>query len=181
MTSTACQHRFVCLQGKVVAVTPKDAVAFVELQGIVLESGQGPVRNLAEAVAGERIRGSWWGHPKGRSIFAATRAVRGSPDVLACRLLGGKVTYIHRRLWPAVVRLAANFGKDSLAAIREEHTVSGSHCIVQTPFPDWVGTETKEAADRYSEEEAVSQLGEELFKSLSSSRKQATGRKRRKP
>jgi hypothetical protein len=165
----------------VVAVTPKHAVAFVKLHGIVLESGNGPVPNLAEAVAGERIRGSWWGHPKGRSIFAATRAVRDSPDVLVCKLLGGKVAYIHRRLWPAVVRLAAKFGTDSLAAIREEHTASGSHRIVRTPFPDWVDTETTEAADRYSEEEALSELGEELVRSLNSPKKRAKTKQRRKP
>jgi hypothetical protein len=162
-------------------VKPKDAVAFVELHGIVLESGHGPVANLAEAIAGERIRGSWWGHPKGRCIFAATRAVRDSPDVLVCKLLGGKVTYIHRRLWAAVVRLAPKFGKDSLATIREEHTASGSHRIVQTPFPDWVDTTTKEAADCYSEEEALSQLGEELLKALNSPKKRAKTKQRRKP
>jgi hypothetical protein len=162
-------------------VTPKDAVAFVELHGIILESGNGPVPNLAEAIAGERIRGNWWGHPKGRSIFAATRAVRDSPDVLTCRLVGGKVTYIHRRLWPAVVRLAAKFGKDSLAAIREDHTASGAHRIVQTPFPDWVGTDTKEAANHYSEEEAISLLGEELLKSLTPAKKRAKNRQRSKP
>jgi hypothetical protein len=154
-------------------VTPKDAIAFVELHGIILESGNGPVPNLAEAIAGERIRGSWWGHPKGGSIFAATRAVRDSPVVLACRLVGGKVTYIHRRLWPAIVRLAAKLGKNSLAAIREEHTPSGAHRIVQTPFPDWVGTETTETANRYSEEEAIFLLGEELFKSLTTPKRRA--------
>jgi hypothetical protein len=162
-------------------MVPKDAVAFVELHGIVLESGRGPVPNLAEAIAGESIRGSWWGHPKGRSIFAASRAVRDSPDVLACKLLGGKVTYIHRHLWPAVVRLAAKFGKDSLAAIQEEHTASGSHRIVRTPFPDWVDTATKEAADRYSEAEALSQLGEELLKAINPSRERAKSKQRRKP
>ena len=162
-------------------MTPKDAVALVELHGVVLESGHGPVPNLADAIAGERIRGSWWGHPEGRSIFAATRAVRDSPDVLVCKLLGGKVTYIHRRLWAAVVRLAAKFGKHSLAAILEEHTVSGSHRIVQTPFPDWVDTETKEAADRCSEEEALSELGEELVRSLDLPSGPAKNRQRRKP
>jgi hypothetical protein len=165
----------------VVTVTPKDAVAFVELRGIILESGHGPVPNLAESIAGEPIRGSWWGHSKGRSIFAATRAVRDSPDVLACRLLGGKVTYIHRRLWAAVVRLAAKFDKDSLAAIREEHSVSGSHRIVQTPFPDWVDTETKKAADRCSEEEAISQLGKELLQSLNPPKRRAKTTQRSKP
>ena len=74
-------------------VTSSNAVAFVESHGIVLESGRGPVPNLAEAVAGAPIRGSWWGHTKGHEIFAATRVVRESPEVLVCRLLEGKVTY----------------------------------------------------------------------------------------
>ena len=139
-------------------MTATDAIAFVKLHGIVLESARGPVPNLAETVAGERIRGGWWGHAKGRNIFAATRAVRNSPDVLVCRLLGGKVTYIHRRLWPAVVRLADKLNKTSLAAIREEHTASGSHRVVKTRFPQWVSKEAQEAADRLSEEEAWSEL-----------------------
>ena len=117
------------------SVTATDAIAFVKLHGIVLESARGPVPNLAETVAGERIRGGWWGHAKGRIIFAATRAVRNSTDVLVCRLLGGKVTYIHRRLWPSVVRLADKLEKDLLVAIREEHTASGSHQAVETQFP----------------------------------------------
>jgi hypothetical protein len=172
---------FIRLQPRVVAVTPKEAVAFVESRGIMLESGHGPVPNLAEAIAGERIGGSWWRHPKGRSIFAATRAVRESPDVLVCRLLGGKVTYIHRRLWPAVVRLAAKLDKDSLAAVREEHTASGSHRIVKTPFPDWVDAETKEAADRLSEEEAFSKFGEEIAQSLSPKKSRARSKQAKKP
>jgi hypothetical protein len=115
-------------------VAPKDGIAFVHLHGIVLESARGPIPNLAEAVAGERIRGGWWGHPKGHAIFAATRVVRNSPDVLVCRLLGGKVTSIHRRLWPAIIRLAGGLGKKHLAAILEEHTVSSAHRVVETRF-----------------------------------------------
>ena len=153
-------------QTRVTPVTSKDAIAFVQSHGIVLESARGPVPILAEAVAGERIHGGWWGHVGGHEIFAATRVVRASSDVLVCRLLGGKVTYIHRRLWSAVVRLADKLDKDLLAAIREEHTGSGSHRVVETPFPEWVPSEEKEAADRLTEEEALSQLGEELVRSL---------------
>jgi len=150
-------------------LNPQDAVAFVELHGITLESAGGPVPNLAEAVAGERIRGSWWGHPKGHDIFAATRVVRDSPDVLVFRLLGGRVTYIHRRLWPAVVRLADKLGKDRLTAIGEEHTASGAHQVAETPFPQWVPQEVQAIADRLSEQEAISQLGAEVFRLLGSS------------
>ena len=115
-------------------MTSDDALAFVQVHGIVLESARGAAPTLAEAVAGERIRGSWWGHAKGHEIFAATRHVRDAAEVLVCRLLGGKVTYIHRRLWPALLRLASKLDKHRLTAIREEHTASGSHRVFETKF-----------------------------------------------
>jgi hypothetical protein len=149
-----------------VAVTSDEAIALVKREGVVLESARGPVANLAEALAGERIRGGWWGHPKGHDIFVATRAVRDSDDVLVCRLLGGKVTFIHRRLWPAVVRLAEKLKTSRLAAIREEHTASGSHRVAEMPFARWVSTDIQEAADRLSEKEAVSQVGEQVARAL---------------
>ena len=138
------------------------AVRFVEEHGVVLESSHGSVPSLVEASAGEAIRGSWWGHPKGREIFRATRAVRDSADVLVCRLLAGKVTYIHRRLWPALVRLADEIGPRRLDAIREEHTKSGGHKIVTIAFPRWVPTEVKQAAEKLSEAEARGQCGDWL-------------------
>ncbi len=90
-------------------MTHAEAIACVCRHGVVLESGIGPVPSLAEAVAGGPIRGSGWGHAQGREIFAVTRAVRDCPDVLVCRLVDGKITYVHRRLWPALVRLAKRF------------------------------------------------------------------------
>ena len=71
-------------------MTRRSALSFVKRHGIVLESARGPVPNLAEAVVGGRIRGSWWGHAKGKQIFWLTRAVRDSADVLVCRLVSGK-------------------------------------------------------------------------------------------
>ena len=87
-------------------MTSEEALSIVCTRGVVLESGAGPETSIAEAVAGEPIRGSWWAHARGKEIFAVTRAIRSCPDVLVCRLLGGKITYVHRRLWPAMVRLA---------------------------------------------------------------------------
>jgi hypothetical protein len=142
--------------------SPEGALAFVDEHGVVLESGRGPAPSLVEAIAGEAIRGSWWGHPKGRTIFRATRAVRDSADVLVCRLLGGKITYIHRRLWPALVRLADEIGPARLDAIREEHTKSGAHKLVTMAFPQWVPTEVRKAAEKLSEVEARRQCGDWL-------------------
>ena len=56
--------------------------------------------------------------------------------------------------------------KSTLAAIQEEHTASGSHRVVETPFPKWVSEETQEAADRLSEAEAVAQMGEKVARAL---------------
>jgi hypothetical protein len=119
-------------------MTPKEALAFVEHHGVVLEAARGPVPSLAEAVAGGRIRGSWWGHPKGKEIFRLARTLSDSPEVLVCKLVEGKVTYVHRRLWPALVKLAGRFSRDQLARVREEHTSSGAHRSRREPFPDWV-------------------------------------------
>lgn len=62
------------------------------------------------------------GHPKAREVFRASRAVRDSPEILVCRLIDAKVTYVHSRLWPALVRLADKIEPSRLEAIREEQT-----------------------------------------------------------
>jgi hypothetical protein len=139
-------------------MTPKQAIAFVRAKGVVLESGRGHVPSLAEAVAGEPIRGSWWAHPKGREIFRCTRAVRDSADVLVCRVVDGKVTYIHRRFWPAIVRLAKLFSAPRLAAIQEVHSSSGKHKLEITRFPSWVPEQVIRDAEDLTDSGAESQL-----------------------
>ncbi|MCH8872621.1 hypothetical protein IH824_07600 [candidate division KSB1 bacterium] len=141
-------------------VTPEEAISFIEAQGVVLESGKGPIPNLADTVAGKSIKGSYWGHPKGNEIFLLTRAIRSSKEVLVCRVVDGKVTYLHRRVWGAIVRLQANFDKERLGAIREIHRSSGKHEVEVTPFPDWVPASVKEEAERLTNSKAASQLGE---------------------
>jgi hypothetical protein len=78
--------------------------------GMLLASARGPIPNVAEIVAGEPIKGSWWGHPAGHDIFGVLNDLAASPDVVRLRLVRGKVTLVHRRLWPALVRLESRFG-----------------------------------------------------------------------
>lgn len=140
-------------------MTPQAARRFVKKHGVVLEGGRGPVPSLAETVAGESISGSWWGHPKGHEIFALSRAIRDWRDVLVCRVVSGKVTYVHRRLWPALVRLAARFDGDRLAALYEVHTAMGRHELQAMPFPRWVPPEVRKAATHLTDTDAVCMLG----------------------
>jgi hypothetical protein len=136
-----------------------DAVELVERHGVVLASAKGPVPNLADAIAGCAIRGSWWGHAKGGEIFTALGAVADSADVLCFRLVDRKLTFVHRRLWPALVRLADELGAERLTAIKQEHTASGAHRNVRTPFPQWVPPATQRAAESLSTVEARAALG----------------------
>lgn len=153
-------------------MTSKQAIAFVKKHGVVLESssrasmiprggksGRKRVPSLAEAIVGSPIRGSWWGHPKAHEIFALTRAVRASSEILVCRLVDGKVTFVHRRLWPALVRLSDRVPKKRLALIREIHTPTGRHVTEEVAFPQWVPAEVQGEAESLSEEEASSALG----------------------
>jgi hypothetical protein len=59
----------------------------VREQGVVLQSARGPLPNLAEQIAGERISGSWWGHSSGHEIFAVLTRLLDSSDVIATRLV----------------------------------------------------------------------------------------------
>jgi hypothetical protein len=136
----------------------RDSLAFVKREGIVLQAAQGRVPNLAEFVAGAPIRGSWWGHAKGKDIFRAANQVVDSGHVLVCRLVGGKVTFVHRRLWPALIRLAARLPADGLDQISEEHTASGHHERRVTAFPEWVPPEVARQAALLSEAGAEEQL-----------------------
>jgi hypothetical protein len=138
--------------------TKKEALDFVKRHGAVLESAKGSVPSLAQAIAGEPIRGSWWGHPKGNQIYMLLNDVSDSPDVMRCRLVDGKITLVHRRLWPAIVKLASAFDSQRLSAVREEHTATGAHRMTTIKFPDWVSDDVHAAARSISLAEAEAQL-----------------------
>jgi hypothetical protein len=141
-------------------MTTAEALAFIEKHGVVLVSANGPVPRLTEVIAGEPIKGSWWGHPKGQQIFAILEAVTASEEVLVCRLVRGKVTLVHRRLWPALVRLADRCSPDRIAQVRQEHTTSGRHVNKEVPFPRWVPAAVLKQGKTMSEAAAIAALGD---------------------
>jgi hypothetical protein len=136
-------------------------LAFVKTHGLVLASARGPVPSLAEAVAGEPIVGSWWAHPKGRAIFAALSQLDESDDVRSFRLIAGKITLVHRRLWPALVKLARDgvLAPERVAAIQQEHMATGEHRNRVVPFPDWVDDATASVAGELTVARARALLG----------------------
>src|SRR6476660_1693522 len=63
--------------------------------------------SLVGMIVDEPLRASWWGHPRGPLIYATMNRVDDDARVLSTKLIAGKVTYVHRRLWPAFVTLAS--------------------------------------------------------------------------
>jgi len=144
------------------AFSAGEALAFVREHGVVLASAKGRGPNLVEAIAGEPIKGSWWGHPAGKHIFAVLNAVADSEEVLVCRLIDGKITLVHRRLWPALVRLAEGFPPERISQVLDGHTASGRHVRRSVAFPDWVPPQVAQEAEALGENAARAALAEWL-------------------
>jgi len=143
------------------AASPKKWLAFVEKHGVVLASAKGPVPSLAEQIAGEPIVGSWWSHAKGKQIFEVLSAIDEDVDVRAFKLVDGKITFVHRRVWPHLVRLARDgvFPAERVESVHQEHTETGEHRNFNVAFPEWVPEDVAKAADGLTTEAARAELG----------------------
>jgi hypothetical protein len=73
-------------------------------------------------------------------------------------VVNGKVTLVHRRVWPALVRVSDRIPAARLGSIEEQQTVSGAHRKVETPFPDWVPAEAVDAAALLTDAQAFDEL-----------------------
>ena len=141
-----------------------DARRFVKRHGIVMVSAKhAAIPSVAAEVAGQPIRGSWWAHPRSHEIFRVLVELDADEDVVATRLVDGKLAFIHRRLWPALAALvkARQLDARRLAKVEQMHTESGAHRTFETPAAQWL-PKTKLPDPR----EAVRQLGETLAGAL---------------
>ncbi len=73
--------------------------------GLLLEADN-ELPSVTRLVAGGPIQGSWWGHPKGSTIFNLLGELDDHRDVAFAKLVNGKRTLVHRALWPALLGAA---------------------------------------------------------------------------
>jgi hypothetical protein len=74
------------------------------LHGLLMKSDP-KLPSVTTLVAGEPIRGSWWGHPKGRQIFRVLAILEDREEVTTVKLISGKDTFVHKRLFPALLSI----------------------------------------------------------------------------
>jgi hypothetical protein len=87
--------------------TVAQAQALLRREGTITLTPVAGRRSLVEEIAGP-VKGSWWGHEKGDAIFRIATALEDAPDVLVAKLAAGKVTFVHRALWPALWRVVGD-------------------------------------------------------------------------
>jgi hypothetical protein len=73
---------------------------FAQLQedGVLMLSDP-DLPSVSGIIAGEKIRGSWWSHELGQTIFTVSEMIEDHKDVLITKLISRKVTFVHRELW----------------------------------------------------------------------------------
>jgi hypothetical protein len=73
--------------------------------GLLLQQDKS-LPNVVSIVTGESLKMSWWSHPLAGKIFEVLGQLSGNPDVIATKMVGGKVTFVHRRIWPEVLAVS---------------------------------------------------------------------------
>jgi hypothetical protein len=65
------------------------------------------LRSLVGEVLG-KVHGSWWGHPEGGRVYEIASELERSHEVLGAKLVDGKVAFVHRALWPQLLRVVTD-------------------------------------------------------------------------
>ena len=73
--------------------------AVLDREGLLL-SHDPEITSATSIIAGAPIRGTWWSHPRGSLIYDAMGVLE--EEVAWPKLVIGKITLVHRRLWPAL-------------------------------------------------------------------------------
>ena len=111
--------------------------------------------SVSGIIAGERIRGSWWSHELGQTIFTVSEMIEDHKDVLITKLISRKVTFVHRELWNYIYsigvarddwqlkKLSADPHHSELEArllihAEQIHTESGKHAKIIETWDAWV-------------------------------------------
>jgi len=135
----------------------------LEDYGLLLEADL-DFPSIVELVTGEKIKGSWWGHRKAQEIFSFSRKVRDEEDVLVIKLISGKVTYIHKRLWPDLmtiliakenwqIDILSNNGKKVLELVERAGVIRADH----------LESETKNQINRKDLKKAINEIEKGLL------------------
>lgn len=82
-------------------------LALLKKDGLLMEADNA-LPSVVTLIAGEKIKGSWWGHKKGNEIYNTSGLIHDHKDVLVTKLICGKVTFVHKSLWKPLIAIATS-------------------------------------------------------------------------
>ena len=82
----------------------EQAIELLEEIGLLLVRGS-EIPDVCRLVTGKEFKGSWWSNPAAHQIFNVNERLEDHRDVTLAKLISGKVTFIHRKLWPQLFTL----------------------------------------------------------------------------
>jgi hypothetical protein len=93
----------------VTSISEKSTRVLDELvrHGLLLKSDP-KLPSVTTLVAGEPVKGSWWGHPRSHEIFGVLEELADQPDVTLVKLISGKDTFVHKRLWNSLFAIGSS-------------------------------------------------------------------------
>ena len=77
-----------------------DVRRLLERHGVLLLQDK-KLPSVAGTIAGQTLSVSWWSHPRAQEIFQCLGQLE--DEAVATRLIGRKVTWVHKRLWPELI------------------------------------------------------------------------------
>lgn len=75
--------------------------------------------SVVSIIVGKAVPGSWWAHPRGVLIYNTANELEEHADVVVVKLISGKLTFVHRRLWPALVAMGSAHQEWQLRGLSE--------------------------------------------------------------
>jgi hypothetical protein len=91
----------------------------LKAHGMLLKQDK-QVTSVVGMLTGESLRGSWWAHPQSHFIFSTLSALSDDPQVVLTKLLNCKDTFVHRRLWPALLAVGCAHEAWQLQGLSDE-------------------------------------------------------------
>jgi hypothetical protein len=82
----------------------KTALQTLRRLGLLLET-DARLPSVTSLIAGEPVSGSWWSHASAQKIFTTLGQFADHRDVMFTKLISGKVTLVHRKLWPEILAI----------------------------------------------------------------------------
>ena len=131
---------------------------FVARHKIVTEAARCRVPSVVHWMAPAPAKGSWWAWPGANRIYNRLTKLREHEDVLVCKLVHGKVTYVHASAWPSLVRLRSAFPETALDRVIETHGDDGRHATRVVKLEEWLPPDVALAASRLSAADAQATL-----------------------